>query len=402
MDDDFDDDDRVGVPRAGAAGVRDVPRAGAVVEPGEPELRDGETGLGRPPQVPAGAAPLTDDDRRRLRLAAESQALADLAEAEELLAADPAIGWAGWLAGPLAGAFLVGSAGALGLLLVSQALAVSANLAAQPAAIQYTGYGLVGLLGGAVVYAAGRLVAAYVTLRRNRQVRLAGLLALQARTRLRWLAAAKTDEARVRLAEYLTAYPVGTPADARRLGRLGLAAADVARLAAVRAELADAARFGSSVDWFGRFRAGFQAPLDDAADARVRHWANRAMLVTAASPNGLVDSLATVYFGFAMLRDLCAVYHVRAGRAGTAVLLGRVFFNAYLAGSLNDVEGLIEGQADHVFEQAFTTLGVGVGSGVAGKFLGKVGAKATTGYLNRLLLLRLGKYACRLLRPVAA
>jgi hypothetical protein len=32
--------------------------------------------------------------------------------------------------------------------------------------------------------------------------------------------------------------------------------------------------------------------------------------------------------------------------------------------------------------------------------LGKVGAKATTGYLNRILLIRLGRYACRLLRPV--
>ena len=42
-----------------------------------------------------------------------------------------------------------------------------------------------------------------------------------------------------------------------------------------------------------------------------------------------------------------------------------------------------------------------MGAGVAGKVLGKVGAKATTGYLNRLLLIRLGRYSCRLLRPMA-
>ena len=35
------------------------------------------------------------------------------------------------------------------------------------------------------------------------------------------------------------------------------------------------------------------------------------------------------------------------------------------------------------------------------KLLGKVGAKATTGYLNRILLIRLGRYGVRLLRPVA-
>jgi hypothetical protein len=46
-------------------------------------------------------------------------------------------------------------------------------------------------------------------------------------------------------------------------------------------------------------------------------------------------------------------------------------------------------------------VGVGVGSNVAGKVLGKVGARATTGYLNRVLLIRLGRYAVRLLRPVA-
>ena len=45
-------------------------------------------------------------------------------------------------------------------------------------------------------------------------------------------------------------------------------------------------------------------------------------------------------------------------------------------------------------------VGVGVSSNVVGKLLGKVGAKATTGYLNRILLVRLGRYATRLLRPV--
>ena len=46
-------------------------------------------------------------------------------------------------------------------------------------------------------------------------------------------------------------------------------------------------------------------------------------------------------------------------------------------------------------------VGVGVGSNIAGKILGKVGARATTGYLNRVLLIRLGRYAVKLLRPVA-
>jgi uncharacterized membrane protein YcjF (UPF0283 family) len=398
------DDDRIGVPVAGAARPKlaEAPRrAAAPTDPSEPELRPGDTDLGRPPQVPAHAAPLTDDDRRRLREAEEEQALRDLAEAEELLASDPAVmRWAGWFAHPLAAAFLLGSVGALGLFLYSQALTILANVAAMPAWAQYPGYAALGLLAVAVLYAMGRLLALYARLRRNRQLRLRGLEELHARTRLRWLAHAKTQEARARLEEYVRTYPIDTPKGLKALARVGVTPDAAGELAKVRDELLDPARYASAGEWFGRFRDGFQSRLDAAADARIKYWANRAMLVTAVSPNGLVDSLSTSYFGFAMLADLCRVYNLKAGRTGTTVLLARVFFNAYLAGNLNDLEKLAEDQYDHLFEQGFQVVGVGVSSNVVGKFLGKVGAKATTGYLNRVLLGRLGRYACRLLRPV--
>ena len=324
-----------------------------------------------------------------------------MAEAEELLASDPALGGLGWVAGPLAGAFLVGAAGALGLFLYSQAITVLGHLAAQPPALQYPGYAALGVLAAAVLYAMLRLTIVYARLRRNRQIRVEGLADLQSRTRLRWLAAAKGREARERLEQYLRDYPIDTDRDRKKLTRVGLTPEREAVLVAVRAELLDPARFTSSAEWFARFRDGFQAELDAAAEERVSYWANRAMLVTAISPNGLIDSVSAGYFGFAMLADLCRVYNLKAGRTGTAVLLGRVFFNAYLAGNLNDFERLAEEQYDHLFEQGFQVVGIGVSSNVVSKFLGKVGAKATAGYLNRLLLFRLGRYGCRLLRPVA-
>jgi putative membrane protein len=403
--DPWDDDDRIGLPRPGTQPAvlphRSSDRDRGDEPPGSPELRPGDTDLGRPPQVPAAAAPLTDDDRRRLRQAEEEQALLDLAEAEELVASDPAVmRWAGWFAHPLAAAFLVGSAGALGLFLYSQALSVLANLAAQPAWVQYPGYGALGLLAFAVLYAIVRLLSLYARLRRNRQLRLNGLEELHARTRLRWLAHAKTQEARARLEEYVRTYPIDTPKGLKTLANVGVTPQTAAELAQVRDELLDPARYASAGEWFERFRDGFQTRLDAAAEARIRYWANRAMLVTAVSPNSLVDGLATTYFGFAMLTDLCRVYNLKAGRTGTTVLLARVFFNAYLAGNLNDLEKLAEDQYDHLFQQGFHVVGVGVSSNVVGKFLGKVGAKATTGYLNRVLLARLGRYACRLLRPV--
>jgi len=395
-----DDDDRIGVPvgRVGTP-VREPapgPRPHDPAEPDGAELRPGETELGRPPQVPRNLAPLSDDDRRRLREAEEQQAARELAEAEELLASDPAVlRWAGLFAHPLAAAFLVGSAGVLGLFVYSQAVSVLNGLAGQPDWVRYAGYAGLGLLAGCVGYAVLRLAVLYLRLRRNRQVRLAGLQELAGRTRLRWLAHAKSAEAKARLEEYLRTFPVDTDRDRRALERVGLTPAAAAELRRVRDELLDPARFASSDQWFARFRGGFQGPLDAAADARIRYWAKRTGVLTALAPNALVDSLATTYFGFAMLADLCRVYNLRAGRTGTAVLLARVFFNAYLAGQLTEWEKLTEEHINQLF-----TPGGPLYELAAARVVSKVGTKAAGGVLNYFLIGRLGRYACRLLRPV--
>jgi len=401
-----DDDNRLGIPIAGV--VVDRPRERVAPEPvvelevqPEPELRAGDTDLGRPAQVAVDVMPLTDEDRKLLLKAAEEQAIRDLEEADELTASDPAIlQWAGWATHPPAAAFLLGSFGALGLFLYSQVLSILANIATQPEWIQYLGYAALAILSSAILLSMMRLAILYVRLRRNRQLRLKGLEELQDRTRLRWLAHAKVVEAKSRLEQYLTEYPMLDDKQKKAAARVGVTPELILGLTKVKEELLDPARYASAGLWFDRFRDGFQTSLDQAAEARIKYWANRAMLVTAVSPNGLVDSISTTYFGFALLADLCQIYNLKAGRTGTAVLLGRVFFNAYLSGQLNDFEKLAEEQYDQIFAQGLQIVGAGVGSQVAGRFLGKVGAKATTGYLNRVMLMRLGRYACRLLRPV--
>jgi uncharacterized membrane protein YcjF (UPF0283 family) len=402
------DEARIGVPTVGRTAAPVAPGLGGRESPArhEPdpdlELREGETELGRPPQVPAGLEMLSDEDRAKLRTLEEEQAARDLAEAEILLASDPSgLGWLSWFASPLAFSFMTGMAGLLGLFLVNQVLALLANLAAQPQWAQYLGYGGLVLLTGCVLFAFVRLTVLYLRLRRNRQLRVRGLEELSKRTRLRWLALAKTTEARERLEEYLRAFPLDTEKDRKALVRLGVTDEAQQRLKAVRGELLDPARFASSDQWFARFRDGFQGELDAAAAARVKYWASRIWVVTAMAPNAVVDSGATLFYTFSMLTDLCGVYNLRAGRTGTAVLLGRVFFNAYLAGQGAEWEKLAEDQYDQLFGEALNVVGIGVGANVVGKVLGKVGAKATTGYLNRVLLIRLGRYATRLLRPVS-
>lgn len=399
---DWDDDVRIGVPTAGRTAAPPAPPSSAPRPDPSVELREGETELGRPPQVPAGLALLSDDDRATLRRLEAEQAARDIAEAEMLLASDPSgLGWLGWFGTPLALAFLVGTAGLAGLFVFNQVLSVVNALASQPAWAQYAGYGGLVLLGGCVFYSALRLAYLYATLRHNRQLRERGLRELSKRTRLRWLAAAKSAEAKGQMERYLREYPLDSERDRKALVQLGLTDAAQARLKQVRTELLDPAKFASTEQWFARFRDGFQGELDAAADARVRYWASRIWVVTAVAPNAVVDTGATLFYTFSMLGDLCRVYNLRAGRTGTAVLLGRVFFNAYLAGQGAEWEKLAEDQYDQMFHEALGVVGMGVGSNVVGKLLGKVGAKATTGYLNRLLLIRLGRYSTRLLRPVS-
>jgi putative membrane protein len=393
-----EDDDRIGVPFGRiAAPVQAEPHTTAS-DTDDAELRPGETELGRPPQVPRNLTPLSEDDRRRLRQAEEEQAARELAEAEELLASDPAVfRWAGVFAHPLAAAFLVGMIGVLGLFLFSQVVSLLNGLAGQPDWVRYVGYTGLTLLSLCVLYAMLRLAGLYFRLRRNRQIRLAGLQELSNRTRLRWLAHAKSAEAKARLEDYLRTFPLETPRDRRVLERVGVTAEMAADLRKVRDELLDPVKFASSDQWFRQFRDGFQAKLDEAADARVKYWAKRTGIVTAIAPNALVDSLATTYFGFAMLADLCKVYNLRAGRTGTAVLLSRVFFNAYLAGQLTEWERLTEEQINQLFIPGGPLYEL-----AAARVISKVGTKAAGGVLNYFLLARLGRYGCRLLRPVAA
>jgi uncharacterized membrane protein YcjF (UPF0283 family) len=403
---DDEDDARIGVPTAGRTAA--PPTLGGLTPPARPqhdpllELREGETELGRPPQVPVGLAGLSDADWAKLRQLEEEASAKELAEAEALIASDPTgFGWLGWFGSPLALSLLLLSGGLLGLFLVNQVIQLLGNLSTQPEWAQYLGYGGLVLLAGCVLFAFGRLVVLYARLRHNRQLRVAGLEELARRTRLRWLSFAKTAEAKEQLERYLREYPLDAPKDRTALAKLGLLDDVQARLRLVRAELLDPAKFASSDQWFARFRDGFQGELDAAAEARVKYWASRIWVVTAVAPNAVVDTGATLFYTFSMLADLCRVYNLRAGRTGTAVLMTRVFFNAYLAGQGAEWEKLAEEQYDQLFHEAMNVVGVGMGANVAGKLLGKVGAKATTGYLNRVLLVRLGRYAARLLRPVA-
>lgn len=396
------DDFRIGVPGSGRPPLAVVPAPGPRLHEPEPELRAGDTELGRPLQVPTDLAELGAAERAALaRLEADDRAR-DEAEADALLGSDPTgFAWLGWFASPLALALAFGTVGVFGVFVFNQAVQLIDALARQPLWAQSVGYTGLGLFGCCIVFALARFLWLYARLRRNRQLRAKGLRELNARTRLRWLAAQKAAEARGQLEAYLREYPIDTERQRRALQRLGLTDAACARLRAAREELLNPDKFASTDQWFARFRDAFQSVIDGAAEGRINYWSSRIWVVTAVSPNAVVDSGAALFYTFSMLSDLCELYNLRAGRTGTAVLLGRTFFNAYLAGQGAEWEKLAEDQYDQLFQEAMSAVGVGMSANVVGKIVGKVGAKVTTGYLNRVLLVRLGRYASRLLRPVS-
>ena len=78
------------------------------------------------------------------------------------------------------------------------------------------------LFGLCVLYAFLRFLFLYFRLRENRQLRVQGIAELSRRTRLRWLAAAKSAEAREQIETYLRTFPMNTEKDRKTLRALGL------------------------------------------------------------------------------------------------------------------------------------------------------------------------------------
>ena len=92
--------------------------------------------------------------------------------------------------------------------------------------------------------------------------------------------------------------------------------------------------------------------------------------------------------------------NLRAGKLGNGLLLLRVFFNVFLAGELNQFENVTESGIQTFMAESGFHLGSAAADAMVGKVTGKLGAKASSGYLNSRMLSRLGDRAISLLRPV--
>ncbi|MEZ6142473.1 MAG: YcjF family protein [Zavarzinella sp.] len=356
---------------------------------GDPDEKDGA----RLPQIPDQAAVAPPD----LQDWEDTTLHHRVDEAEMMIHTQRSLlGMTGIFGHSLAGLVFIFIAGLLGFYLFNQVVLAIASIQAMPRVPQMISWGVFALLSILVGYGIIRFATMYIKLRRNRQLQLRGLDELQERIQIRWLVNTKTNQARTQLVQYLNEYPVRNVKDRQALEKLGFAAPDFQKMVSSRDDLLNPDRWSDPKQWFGSFQGDFQTTLDRIADQRIAYWARRAWVVSAASPNALVDTAAIMYFNFAMASDLCRIYHLRAGRLETMVLLSRVFFNSYLAGQLQGMEDMAADQITQLVQPHLPVTEV-----LLGKVFGKIGAKAGTATVNYLLIHRLGKHMKNLLRPLA-
>lgn len=397
MPDHQNDEPRLGVPGLSRAPGADAapatnanPRA-AEVEGG---ARPGDTGVG----VPLAEA-------AEVRVLSESE-LAELQDAEERLAMDEArrtlaqldrqyrgFQLPTFLRGPLV-AGIAAITGLFGLMLISQITVTIGQVNQLPLWWQIPIYLGLAACAALVLYSLIRLLGLLVRLRANRRIVLGALRELQERRNIHAIRLARhhLEEAQSRVKKYLREYPLEDSHEPQ-LQTAGLTMEDIVGLRRERTRLLDPERDPGPEPWLDDFRASFQSVLDRAAGRKVAAASRHVGLLTAAAPNSLFDIGIALYSGFGMVGDLCVLYHLRASRFETTVILGRVIVNAYIAGNL---QALTDSGGQLVAEQLKGTVG-----NLLAKTVGFVAARAAEGTANGFMIHRLGQATRKLLQPVS-
>ena len=168
----------------------------------------------------------------------------------------------------------------------------------------------------------------------------------------------------------------------------------------------------SASEWLEAFSGRFQLILDAAAARRVRAYAVKVGVGTAASRFPLLDQAIVLYACMAMLRELLALYGLRPNAVQTALLLARSVMATYLSGVLQDVSDdaadAAATAADNLSENGalqdvIAEAGPGAGEAVeavGGGLLASLAGRAAEGALNGVLVWRLGARAIVQIQPV--
>jgi putative membrane protein len=193
--------------------------------------------------------------------------------------------------------------------------------------------------------------------------------------------------ARQTLTHFLKAYPL-RPSDLAELTQRGLEPMALDMLRAAQHTLADPNAPANDREWLRRFEQEFLGPLDAAAGQQTWRYMKAVGLFTATSSRGALDTLAVLVVSYKLVADLCTIYHVRAGRWGTTMILAHMLVNLVAASQVDAAADAMESQVHDWLHSSLAHL--------AGQVLGKV----ADGSVNALLLRRLSLRTQAYLRPV--
>ncbi len=282
------------------------------------------------------------------------------------------------------------------LVLAAQALSFVSYLDDLPRWGGIAGYIIGGALVVLVVFFLLRFLGVFFRFQRSPRISMRALSQLSARSHLRRQAAGLLSQAKERLIRFLEDYPLESGADKAALARLGFAPETVKLLAENRKRLLESAPDESCEGWLNQFEIRFLILLDRGARKRVTRYAWLVGIKSAAAPTGFVDTAIVLINAYRLMEDLCRIYRVRTGGAGTLSVLLRIFINAFAAARL---EEWMDSATQHIMDTASQG-----GEGMAAFFKvigGGVLSRAAEGGANAFLLVRLGAAAIHYLRPLA-
>lgn len=367
-------------------------------------LRDGDHGLGIPRAYAGEGRVLTraevEEHDRREKKEAEGEIRREL---ERQLRSDDAgrfrlppllLGFLSWT--------LLAAASVLGLLLVGQGAASVGHIRALPTPFDW----IAGVAAAAFSLVLAALIVrlgwALLRLRRSPAVNLAELRSLRERRQWQRLAVRHADRARRELRRHLQEYP-------SRAAHPYLNHDERTRLDDARGELLAEPQTLSAAEWLEAFNGRFQSILDAAARRRVRAYAVKVGVGTAASRFPLLDQAVVLYACLALLRELLVLYGLRPTAVQAGLLLARSVATTYLSGVLQDVsdqaadvagtaaDGLAE---DGPLQDVVTEVGRGAGEALGAGVLAPLAGRAAEGAVNGVLVWRLGSGAIRQIQPV--
>lgn len=281
------------------------------------------------------------------------------------------------------------------LFAAAQAAVLYNQIALLPGWLRPMGYALLIVVGVVLLSFGGKFVWRYGRLRVSPRLNRPLDEDLQERERARQqLRTERVAEARQTLTRFLTAYPL-RPVDLAELSKRSLEPMALDALRAAQHSLTGSSAPKDDREWLRRFEHEFLGPLDHAAGQQTWRHMQAVGLFTATASRGALDALAVLVVSYKLVEDLCTIYHVRAGRWGTAVILAHIVVNLVTASQLDTVADTVESSFDDWLHSTVET-GAATVAGIAGRLFGK----AAEGSANALLLRRLSVRTQAYLRPL--